>query len=120
VATASKLARALWIVPVTFGVAAARARATGAGRSRPPLPWFVAGFVAAAAAVALAPGLREAGRLVAACAHRALALALFLSGLGLSRGALRALGPRPLAHAFVLWSLLTATTLAAVTVGRAS
>lgn len=120
IATAAKLARALWIVPVTFAIAMHRARqahedAPVAGK--PKRPWFIAGFLAAAALVTFVPALRGAGRLVSAGAHRLLAVTLFMTGLGLSRPALRTLGIRPLLQAVLLWLVLGSGTLAAILLG---
>ncbi|MDB4932188.1 MAG: putative rane protein YeiH [Myxococcaceae bacterium] len=118
VATAAKLARALWIVPVTFAVAALRARAPSPGPTTPPArPWFIVGFVGTAALVSFVPSLRGAGQLASAGAHRLLAVTLFLMGVGLSRDALRSLGWRPLAQAVALWITLAAVTLAAIVAG---
>lgn len=120
VATAAKLARALWIVPVTFAVATLRARATkddATARAKPKRPWFIAGFVAVAALVTFVPALRGVGHVVALGAHRVLAVTLFLMGLGLSRAALRELGARPLVQAVALWIVLAATTLGAIVSG---
>jgi uncharacterized integral membrane protein (TIGR00698 family) len=123
VATAAKLARALWIVPVTFVIATVRgrerARAGGAGSvaGTPKRPWFIAGFLAVAALVTFVPALRETGLLVSAGAHRLLAVTLFLMGLGLSRAALRSLGFRPLLQAVALWAVLAAATLGVIVSG---
>jgi uncharacterized integral membrane protein (TIGR00698 family) len=120
VATAAKLARALWIVPVTFAVAMLRARSVGADASTaatPKRPWFIAGFIAAAALVTFVPALRGAGHFVSAGAHRVLAVTLFLMGLGLSRAALRELGFRPLVQAVTLWLVLAGATLGAIFYG---
>ncbi len=118
VATAAKLARALWIVPVALGVAALRARAAGARpQTRPNRPWFIAGFLLAAALVTYVPALRPAGHLVASGAHRLLALTLFLIGLGLSRAGLRELGIRPLVLAVALWVVLASASLGAIRIG---
>jgi uncharacterized integral membrane protein (TIGR00698 family) len=119
VATAAKLARALWIVPVTFGIALhrARTRPSAAAAGAPARPWFIAGFLAAAALFTAVPSLRGVGTLVAAGAHRLLAVTLFLMGLGLSRDALRSLGVRPMIQAVALWATLAAATLAAITAG---
>lgn len=120
VATAAKLARALWIAPITFAIATWRARGALAGAAAgaaPKVPWFIGGFVATAALVTLVPALRGAGQIVAAGAHRLLAVTLFLMGLGLSRPALRALGLRPLVQAVALWFLLAGATLAAIVHG---
>ncbi len=120
VATAAKLARALWIVPVAFALAAVRARVASPGQpaaGAPKRPWFIAGFLAIAALVTFVPSLRGAGGLVSAGAHRLLALTLFLLGLGVSRVALRSLGFRPLLQAIALWVVLGGTTLAAIVHG---
>ena len=122
VATAAKLARALWIVPVTFGVSMLRARAArGTGEAteaaKPRRPWFIAGFLALSALVTLVPSLAGAGHVVSAVAHRVLSVPLFLIGLGLSRPALRALGWRPLAMAIGLWIVLGSASLLAIASG---
>jgi uncharacterized integral membrane protein (TIGR00698 family) len=125
VATSAKLARALWIVPVTFAIALQRARAsrTAPGGSaatpaaKPKRPWFIAGFVAVSALVTFVPALRPAGLLVSSGAHRLLASTLFLIGLGLTRPALRSIGVRPFAQAVLLWIILGTGTLVAITEG---
>jgi hypothetical protein len=68
-------------------------------------------------AALLAGGLRGAGHLVSAGAHRLLAVTLFLMGLGLSRAALRELGVRPLVQAITLWLVLAGATLGAIFYG---
>lgn len=121
VATAAKLARALWIVPVTFAIAAHRARTAPVQTARKPVrPWFIAGFLAAAALVTFVPALRDLGAAIAGGAHRILAVTLFLIGLGLSRPALRTLGVRPLIQGVVLWLVLAGGTLAAILAGLIS
>ncbi len=120
VATAAKLARALWIVPVTLAIATHRARTAAPGEAstaKAKRPWFIAGFLAVAAIVTFIPALQGVGQLVAAGAHRVLAMTLFLMGLGLSRDALRTLGIRPMLQAVALWVVLASTTLAAIAYG---
>jgi len=120
VATAAKLARALWIVPVGLGIALHRRRSAAFGAApaaRPKLPWFIVGFVAMAALFTWCPALHPVGEVVTGAAHRVLAATLFLIGLGLSRPALRTLGVRPLVQAIALWFLLAAGTLGAILLG---
>jgi uncharacterized integral membrane protein (TIGR00698 family) len=117
VATAAKLARALWIVPVTLTVTALRPRSGGAeerARANVTAPWFIGGFVAVAAIVTCVPWLHAAGAVVSTLAHRLLTTTLYLIGLGLSRGTLRTVGVRPLLQALVLWVALAAAALVAV------
>lgn len=120
-ATVLKLARALWIVPLTLAAAwYAGARSAGAPsptmpRSRIKLPWFIAFFLLAAVARSLLPATAEPlldG--VAAAARVGLVLALFLIGSGLTRKTLREVGARPLAQGILLWGAVTGLTLLAV------
>ncbi|HEY5961094.1 MAG TPA: putative sulfate exporter family transporter [Polyangiaceae bacterium] len=117
VATATKLARALWIVPVTLAVAANQSRRShpaAYGTEKLKLPWFVAGFLAAAAFFTLFPEFREFGRVASMSAHRLLSATLFLMGLSVSRLALRELGLKPFVQALLLWFVLAGATLLAI------
>jgi uncharacterized integral membrane protein (TIGR00698 family) len=113
VATTVKLARALWIVPVTIGVGMvmARRRPIGAVAPKAKKPWFIAGFVLAAALVTFVPALRPLGDAVSSLAKHALAVTLFLIGAGLTRPALRAVGTRPLVHGAALWLFMSVFSL---------
>jgi uncharacterized integral membrane protein (TIGR00698 family) len=119
IATTTKLARALWIVPVTLALGAWSARRKDAPRGpiRAKRPWFILGFLATAAAVSFVPALQPAGRLVAAAAQRMLVLTLFLLGLGLSREAVARVGARPFVLGLLLWFLAAAATLGAIHAG---
>ncbi|QQR75030.1 MAG: putative sulfate exporter family transporter [Holophagales bacterium] len=122
VATTVKLARALWIVPVTLALGASGAlrRRTGqrpAAPGKARRPWFVLGFLAAAAVVTFVPALQPAGHLVAEAARRSLVLTLFLLGLGMSREALARVGARPFVMAVVLWATVASVTLGAIRAG---
>jgi uncharacterized integral membrane protein (TIGR00698 family) len=123
VATAAKLARALWIVPVAMGVRAwrvsrvARAQGDRDATTSAKRPWFIAAFLLVAAIVTFLPALRPAGHLIAGFAHRLLAVTLLLVGLGMSRDGLRQLGTRALAQAIVLWLVLASASLAAIRLG---
>ncbi len=108
-ATVLKLARALWIVPLTLAASAAARRsgahpAAAAGAPTVRVPWFIGLFVLAAAARSLLPA--AAGPVLdglAGLAKTALVLTLFLIGAGLSRPTLRAVGVRPLVQGVLLW-----------------
>lgn len=116
-ATILKLARALWILPLVLVVSAATRR-PGEAPGRLPVPWFVVGFIAAAAVRSLVPehsapmldGLAMVGR-------RLLVLSLFAIGASLSLDAVRRIGMRPFTQAVVLWLLVSSITLAAVLLG---
>jgi len=103
VATTTKLARALWIVPLTLGIALSRQRENPGGLKSIKWPWFILGFLAAAAVFTWVPALAPIKGIIGIAAKRLLVLALFLIGLSLSRDALRSVGWRPLAQGVALW-----------------
>jgi len=109
IATTTKLARALWIVPVT--VATAVMRHSGEGLRGIKWPWFIAGFVAVAALVTWVPALAAYGPTVSHVGQRSLIVALFLIGLGLSKGNLAKVGVRPLVMGVVLWVVIACASL---------
>jgi uncharacterized integral membrane protein (TIGR00698 family) len=113
-ATTVKLARALWIVPLTLGLGLWQRRRQAAAGGRAPRPWFIAGFVATAALVTFVPQLRPAGQVVVGAAQRALAVTLFLVGANLTRSALGAVGLRPLLQGVILWVTMAGLSLAAI------
>ena len=118
IATTIKLTRALWIVPVTLVIGMLWNRGSeqaGAGKAR--RPWFILGFLAAAALVTWVPSLKPAGHMVFVGAQRSLVITLFLIGSGLSRSALQIVGRRPLIQGFVLWVLMGSGTLVAILSG---
>jgi len=114
-ATAVKLSRALWIVPLTLAAAYLhRRREPGTRATRVPIPWFIALFVAASIARSLSPAVAAAGPAIARVARTGMTLTLFLIGAGLSRKALRAVGWRPLAQGVILWIVVAAGSLAVI------
>lgn len=128
-ATVLKLARALWIVPLTLGAAwyvGARLKARPTEGETPAtekeakrkikLPWFIGLFVLAAIIRTLSPdGALTALDGIASAARTGLVLALFLIGAGLTRSTLRAVGARPLVQGVALWFLMASLTLTVVT-----
>jgi len=121
-ATVLKLARALWIVRVAMGLGVwLELRRTG-GEERAfgvRVPWFIGLFVLAAGARSLLPDGAPAFDAVAGGARQLMVLVLFLIGSGLSLAAMRTIGWRPLAHAAVLWVIVSGLSLAVVLAGVA-
>lgn len=118
IATTIKLTRALWIVPVTLVIGMVwnpKKNEVNAQRAR--RPWFILGFLAAAAFVTLIPSLKPLGHVLFIGAQRSLVLTLFLIGSGLSRSALHAVGRRPLVQGLILWVLMGSGTLGAILLG---
>jgi len=102
VATSVKLTRALWIVPVTVGVAMFSGR-----RVRLQIPWFILFFLLTAIVRSYSPHsfMPVYGTLLAV-AKIGLAVTLFLIGSALSRDAIARVGIRPLAQGVVLWLIV--------------
>ena len=100
IATTIKLTRALWIVPMTLGVGMVWNRGNpNAPSGKAGRPWFILGFLVAAALVTWLPALKPVGHLVFVGAQRSLVVTLFLIGSGLSRAALQTVGRRRLSRA---------------------
>lgn len=108
IATTVKLARALWIVPLTLATAFAFHK-----RSRKvALPWFILFFLIAAVIATYVDGPWQ---WIVRGARIGLTVTLFLIGASLSRKSLAAVGVRPLILGIVLWILISAAGLWAVT-----
>jgi uncharacterized integral membrane protein (TIGR00698 family) len=115
IATTVKLARALWIVPLTVAIAWWHSRAGGdTARGKAKRPWFIAGFLLAAALATYVPGLSEAGEGLARVARQALVVTLFFIGANLTRASLAPVGFRPLLLGIALWALVASSTLGAI------
>jgi uncharacterized integral membrane protein (TIGR00698 family) len=120
VGTTVKLARALWIVPVTvmIGVLAARVRhETSAEKAQTKKPWFILGFVAMAALFTFFPVLAPAGHAIEVCAKRLMVVTLFLIGSNLTYDTARSVGIRPFMQGVFLWLIVASATLQAIKVG---
>jgi uncharacterized integral membrane protein (TIGR00698 family) len=118
IATTTKLARALWIVPVTLVIAMLRTfRGTtmSFGQLRSvKWPWFILVFVVVAAAFTWLPHLNWLSMPIVAFGQRTLVLALYLIGLSLSRKALSRVGFLPLMHGVILWIIVGVVSLGLV------
>ncbi len=134
-ATAVKLSRALWIVPVALAATlafrhrspeTAPARAGGLAdttvgfdpRQTPPnaqgklqIPWFIGLFLLASVARSFIPGVAGASPALSHAATVGLTLTLFLIGAGLSRATLKAVGWKPMAQGILLWLAISAGSL---------
>lgn len=116
IGTTVKLARALWIFPVTLGMGFWHGRQSSRGVELGPVkrPWFILGFLVAAAIVTWMPALRPAGEWINAFAKRLLVMTLFLIGTHLNRETLRSVGARPLLQGALLWACVASASLFAI------
>ena len=119
IGTAVKLARALWIVPISLATASLMGRIARRGADKAPkakvkMPWFIFLFVLASVAstylVRFAPlyaNMNHLGKL-------GLTATLFLIGTSLSKKTLRQVGFRPLLQGVALWIVVGSVSLAAI------
>jgi uncharacterized integral membrane protein (TIGR00698 family) len=115
VATTVKLARALWIIPVSISIGFIwNFRSKEASNGSKKYPWFILGFLSAAALVTWIPDLQPVGNWVSQIAKKTLVLTLFMIGSGISRDALKQVGLRPFVQGLILWIGVGSATLAAI------
>ena len=112
IGTTVKLARALWIVPVSIVTAYAVK-----SKTRIQWPWFILLFCFAAVAntyvtigSTVYPALNNLGKL-------GLTVVLFLIGTGLSKETLRKVGVRPFLQGVTLWAIVATASLLAILAG---
>ena len=110
VATTVKLARALWIVPVSF-------MSTFIFKNKSKkinIPYFIGLFILAMIANTYLPIVKMISPYMIIIAKAGLTLTLFLIGAGLSRKILLSVGFKPLLQGVALWAAISVTALYAV------
>lgn len=118
VATAVKLSRALWIIPVSLAASWIHRRFSAAPhegqKGKVTIPWFIGLFMLASLARTLSPTVAHIAPVITEGAEKALTLTLFLIGAGLARHTLKAVGWRPLVMGVVLWAGISVSALLVV------
>lgn len=109
IATTIKLARALWIVPLSLVTAI-----TLKSKARIQWPWFILFFCLAALLNTLLPAFGTAFAALNHFGKVGLTVTLFLIGTGLNNKTLRHVGLRPLLQGLTLWIIVGAATLALI------
>ena len=116
VATTTKLARAIWIIPLAFIIGMTWDRED----HKIPVSkivkrcWFIGGFLLMALLTNYVPLFNDIGPTIEDCAKRLMVLVLYLIGLGMTRELLRQVGVKPFLQGTVLWLTVSAATLGAV------
>ena len=109
-ATTVKLARALWIIPVSF-------ISTYLFKNKDTkikIPYFIGLFLLAMILNSCIPFIQQHSHYIVSIAKAGLTLTLFLIGAGLSKKVLQSVGAMPLLHAFILWIFISVFSLWAV------
>jgi uncharacterized integral membrane protein (TIGR00698 family) len=112
VGTTVKLARALWIVPLTLGTAFVKRK-----EARIQWPWFILFFCLAAVLNTYLPAGRAVYPWVVWLARIGLTVTLFLIGCGISKATLKKVGARPLVQGVVLWIIVGVASLLLIRTG---
>lgn len=112
IGTTVKLARALWIIPVSLGTAAWKR-----SQAKIQVPWFIFLFVLAAVANSYVPAGTHLFPKFAMLGRVGLTLTLFLIGASLSPAQIKRVGPRPLLQGVLLWIVVAVVSLALIRVG---
>ena len=107
VATTVKLARALWIIPLSiFSVMVFKNK-----DSKIKIPWFIAFFILAMILNTYFPWIQKISPTIVSMAKAGLTLTLFLIGAGLSINVIKNVGVKPLVLAVVLWIFISCGAL---------
>ena len=106
IATTVKLARALWIIPVSLGAAVVRR-----SRARIHIPWFILFFCLAAVANTFLLWMHPESQALVRLGRLGLAVTLFLIGTGITRNTIRQVGVRPLLQGVLLWVVVGSASL---------
>lgn len=112
VGTTVKLARALWIVPLSIGTAAVRK-----SNARIHWPWFILFFCLAAVANTYLLQFHPVYQILRQLGILGLTVTLYLIGSGLSAKTIRQVGPRPLLQGVLLWIVIATGALALIRAG---
>jgi uncharacterized integral membrane protein (TIGR00698 family) len=112
IGTTVKLARALWIVPISVGTAAIKRSS-----AKISWPWFILWFAVAAVLNTYIPAGTKLFADLSALGRVGLTLTLYLIGSGISRATLKEVGLRPLLQGVLLWIIVASVSLWLITQG---
>lgn len=116
-ATAVKLSRALWIVPISAAASYIFQRQqseSGNVIHKPQVPWFIGLFILASVVRTFIPEVASWSPVVTHVSEAGLTLTLFLIGAGLSQRMLKAVGWKPMLQGVLLWIFISATSLGVI------
>ena len=108
-ATTVKLARALWIIPISFVLSFLN---KSGGKIK--IPYFIGFFILAILVNSYFPAIKEVTNYVVDFSKSSLKVALFLIGTGLSFQNLKNIGIKPLLLGIILWVVISVISLFAV------
>ena len=112
IATTVKLARALWIIPLSIATAVVKKSKTWG-----QIPWFILFFCLAALLNTYIPAVHITSHSLSRLGRLGMTATLFLIGTGISRQTVRQVGWRPFLQGLILWLAVATTSLALISRG---
>ena len=109
-ATTVKLARALWIIPLClFSAMVFKSKS-----KKINIPWFIGLFILAMLMNSYIPYISTFNKYIVSVSKTGLTITLFVIGIGLSIDKIKSVGWKPLFLGFLLWILISITSLFAI------
>ncbi len=113
IATTVKLTRALWIIPVSI----VSMMAFNKKGTKIKIPWFIMWFIVAMVINTYTSIPAQLSSVISLVSHASLSATLFLIGSGLTLGAIKKVGARPLILGVGLWFIISVLSLVVIMIG---
>ncbi|MBD1845859.1 putative sulfate exporter family transporter [Cyanobacteria bacterium FACHB-63] len=114
-ATAVKLSRSLWIIPISLSALRlsqqSQLSTSNSQRSAIQIPWFIGLFLLAAILRSWIPEIAVVVPTIKQISTTGFTLTLFLIGTGLSRQTLKSVGLKPMLEGVLLWVFISTSSL---------
>lgn len=110
IATTVKLARALWIIPISF-LSSFLFKQKG---TKIKIPYFIGLFILAIIVNTFLPGLENISPIIVSLSKIGLTLTLFLIGTSLSAKLIKSVGIYPILQGSILWIFISISALLAI------
>ncbi|MET0943871.1 MAG: putative sulfate exporter family transporter [Flavobacterium sp.] len=114
VATTVKLARALWIIPISLGTAVLFKNQSGSVGTKIKIPYFIGLFILAMLFNTYVPATTIVAPHIVSIAKVGLTITLFLIGATLNVNTLKSVGVKPLLQGVFLWIFIATLSLVAI------
>ncbi|MBF4464429.1 YeiH family protein [Flavobacterium sp. LC2016-12] len=114
VATTVKLARALWIIPISLGTVLLFKKQSGSVGTKIRIPYFIGLFILAMLFNTYVPETAIVAPHIVSIAKIGLTITLFLIGATLNVNTLKSVGVKPLLQGVFLWIFIATLSLVAI------
>lgn len=114
VATTVKLARALWIIPISLGTVLLFKNQSGSVGTKIRIPYFIGLFILAMLFNTYVPATAIVAPHIVSIAKIGLTITLFLIGATLNVNTLKSVGVKPLLQGVFLWIFIATLSLVAI------